>query len=119
MKTERSFPRVAVREFEDYSVQLLLEDCFYSGMLGNISEKGLCILIPGAVEIPERSRRIERGNILSRYLEERIEFSGDIIWTAPAESHEERLTLAGVEFDAPLELPVQLTAISMAAETGA
>ncbi|MBX7059840.1 MAG: PilZ domain-containing protein [Leptospirales bacterium] len=113
MRSERAYPRVSPRDFEDYSVQLLAGDSFFSGMLGNISEDGLCVLIPGNVEIPDDCRQIERGNILSRHLKEPIEFRGDIVWTAPAEGEHEQLTMAGIHFQSALALPESLTARSL------
>lgn len=114
MKSERTRERISPRDFEDYSVQLLIGDVFCSGLLGNISEVGLCVLAPAGVKL-EDQQQISRGNILSRYLETPIEFSGKVVWTAPGQHAGETVTLAGIQFDQLVDLPVALTAIGLAA----
>ncbi len=114
MKSERTRERISPRDFEDYSVQLLIGDVFCSGLLGNISEVGLCVLAPASVKL-EDAQQISRGNILSRYLEKPIEFSGAVVWTAPGQHAGEAVTLAGIRFDQLVDLPLALTAIGLAA----
>lgn len=111
----RTRPRISPRDFEDYSVQMLIGEEFYSGPLGNISEIGLCIVVPGQVEMPEQAV-VERGSIHGRYLEHPIQFAGKIVWSAPSEALGEPATAAGVEFSSYTDLPEALLALSVATE---
>jgi len=112
---ERTHPRIAPRDFEDYSVQILIGDEFFSGPLGNISEVGLCIVVPAQVELPEDAV-IDRGSIHGRRLEDPIQFQGKIVWSAPTDALGEPATAAGVEFSREIDLPDALLAVSVALE---
>lgn len=114
MKVERSRPRIAPKEFADYSVQVTLEDRYFTGKMGNISEEGMCVLIPGSVAVSDSGSAV-KGTIQSRQLADTIGFNGSVAWASDAAVANRPHTLVGVKFDRSVELPVSLIALGMSA----
>lgn len=114
MIVERSHSRVAPRTFRGFSVQASVDERYFAAELGNISENGLCLLIPGRVKVREHDN-IE-GLVQASHLNVRLEFNGRVAWTAVATRSSRDLTLIGVEFSEEIELPTSLIALGMAAD---
>lgn len=71
--------RVYPRDFKDYDIFIQLEfGDSYNGHMGNVSETGLCCIMPEQCEV-------SMGDALSGYIQhipmgERISFKGTVVW---------------------------------------
>ncbi|MCB1315254.1 MAG: PilZ domain-containing protein [Leptospiraceae bacterium] len=114
MQTERAL-RIAPRDFQDYFVQVLVDDRLFDAQLGNISETGLCFLLTGLVDFdPDATHKVE-GTIRSRRLPESIVFKGNMVWNRQNSAQGEDQTLCGVHFFEQIDLPHALIALGMSA----
>lgn len=116
MAKERSGPRIAPRDFHDFTVQLHHEDTVSLGHLGNISETGLCIVLPVGVDFPAEKTTIE-GYVMSRRIKDTLEFGGKVAWKATSSVEGKECLLAGIQFHGPVELPDALVALSISADS--
>ena len=114
MATERS-ARIAPKDFREFTVQLHYDDAVSLGHLGNISETGLCIVLPPHVEFPAEKTLVE-GYVMSRRMEDTMEFTGKVAWKALGNVQGTECLLVGVQFHRALELPNTLMALSIAVD---
>ena len=85
------------------------------GFLGNISEGGLCAVMP-----PEFTCELDttlKGFVLQEPLNDKLNFEGRIAWKLDYEINKAPKLMLGLEFSNPLELPEQLMVISLAVES--
>jgi PilZ domain len=108
---ERSSPRHLPLDIEAYSINLLIGGVFYSGMLANVSDGGLCLAIPGEAQLPVESRDILKGFLLSAKLPHRVEFRGEALWRRNGRVGDEACTLIGIRFDAAENLGLALDSL--------
>lgn len=113
MIVERTHSRVETRTFQDFRVQVTVDDRYFAGELGNISETGLCVLVPGRITVRPGVRI--RGTVQARHLAVHLEFVGRVAWTAEAVKAGRPCILLGVDFDREIELPPSVIALGMAA----
>ncbi|MEQ9363946.1 MAG: PilZ domain-containing protein [Leptospirales bacterium] len=113
MIVQRTYSRVASRTFQDFHAQVTAGDRYFAGELGDISESGLCILLPGAVEI--RDGQEIQGTVQSGHLPVKIQFSGSVAWTSEAIKAGKPCLLVGVQFERDIELPPAVIALGMSA----
>ncbi len=111
MAIERS-ARIAPKDFRDFTVQLHYEDTVTLGHLGNISETGLCIVLPAGVDFPPEKTLVE-GFVMSRRLPTTLEFTGRVAWKARGDVQGEESLLAGIQFHKSVDLPDALMAVSI------
>ena len=114
VKIERTLPRISPRDFQDYAVQLRADDRLFIGGLGNISEKGMCVIVAGSARF-DKEGLLADASIRSAQLDAPLEVAGRLVWWAPTELSGEAHTLIGVEFEKPIELPASLFALGMSA----
>lgn len=114
MATERS-ARIAPKDFRDFTVQLHHEDAVTLGHLGNISDRGLCIVLPPGVDFPIEKTPVE-GYVLSRRMGEPLEFSGKVAWKAHGTVQGSEYLLAGIQFHTAQDLPDTLMALSISVD---
>ena len=114
MHIERSRPRIAPKDFQDFQIFVEQEYGTIVGFLGNISEDGLCIIAPEGTALPEIQGPVE-GRVVSRRLPEAIEFRGSIAWKSSSQIQGQPQQLAGVKFEESIELPDIMIALSMSA----
>jgi hypothetical protein len=112
MTVERNHSRIAPRDFQGFDVQVTLGDRYFTGELGNISEEGLCVLLPGTVRASDFDS--VRGAIQARHLGVAFDFNGKVAWTSDAVHAGRPCTLVGVDFEQELELPPAVIALGMA-----
>lgn len=113
MIVERTYSRVATRAFQDFRVQLTVDDRYFSGELGDIAEAGLCVLLPGSVRINDGESI--RGTVQADRLATALEFSGRVTWTSEAVQGGKPYLLVGIDFEREIELPASVIALGMSA----
>lgn len=117
MYVERSRTRISPRDFIDYVVSLRIGDVEYQGFLGNISEDGLCAVIPhsGAVEAPIDAP--VSGKVVSRRLQAPLAYKGRAAWQSSSQIHNQPHVLIGVQFEKTMTLPDPLLALGMSTDS--
>lgn len=112
---KRKNTRIYLEEYRDFTVHLQLAEISFDGFLANISQTGLCIILPADVshlDVPEESM----GAIMSSRLREPIDFNGTIIWTAEEHHNGKMHLLAGIRFNEHIAMPNSIIAMSIATE---
>jgi hypothetical protein len=115
MTQNRKAPRIYPKDFADYSVSFELNGNIQKGFLGNISEGGLCAVMP-----PDFTCELDttlKGFVLQEPLNDKLNFEGRIAWKLDYEINKSPKLMLGLEFSNPLELPEQLMVISLAVES--
>lgn len=117
MYVERSRTRISPRDFIDYVVSIQIGAVEYQGFLGNISENGLCAIIPhsGAVDAPAGVS--VSGRVVSRRLEGPLSYKGRAAWQSSSQIHNQPHVLIGVEFEKTMSLPDPLLALGMSTDS--
>jgi len=116
MHIERNRPRISPTDFIDFNVSLKMGDFDLKGYLGNISENGLCAIIPYEGERLAEVGLESTGIISSRRLADNIDFKGRVAWASSSPIRGKPHMLVGVEFKSALSLPDEIIAISLASE---
>lgn len=104
MKEDRKGTRISTKQFKDYKVRIDLDELTLEGMLGNISETGLCIMMRDDSLSDEVGTSIT-GAIVNKVTGESLDFSGRIVWSKDSQTNSNDAEIfSGVEFDAPIVL---------------
>jgi hypothetical protein len=111
-KASRIFPK----DFADYAVQLHASGENFSGYLGNISEKGLCAIMPATFQ-PEVDEQSE-GSVLHWPTGDNMEIAGRIAWKTAYEFQKKPHTMIGMEFSEAITFPEYLLALSLSIGDG-
>ncbi|MBP9885694.1 MAG: PilZ domain-containing protein [Leptospiraceae bacterium] len=106
-KADRIFPK----DFADYAVQLHTSGENFSGYLGNISETGLCAIMPASFQ-PEVNEMSE-GSVLHWPTGDNMEVAGRIAWKRDYEFQKKPHTMIGMEFSRTITFPEYLLALSL------
>ena len=115
MTQNRKAPRIYPKDFADYSVTFEMDGSQPKGFLGNISEGGLCAVMPPDFSCSVDSRL--KGFILQESLKEKVPFEGRVAWKIDYEINKVPKVMLGLEFSNSLDLPEQLMVISLAVES--
>lgn len=106
--------RIYHKDLIDYKVFFMENGNYVQGGLGNISESGLCAIMPIDFSI-------QAGDELQGYLSyapqrDEMDISGRVAWVTDYEHHGTPQIMLGVEFFTPLHFPEHLMALSMSFE---
>lgn len=115
MMQNRKAPRIYPKDFIDYAITFGEEGKTSKGFLGNISEGGLCAVMPIDFQVNVDSK--EKGFIIHEPSKEKIPFEGRVAWKLEYDINKQPKLMIGLEFSAPLELPEQLMVISLSVES--
>lgn len=110
MKWERRGIRLKPKEFEEYKVRIDLGELTLEGSLGNISDSGLCVILPEDALLDEVGSEVT-GAIHSKIRTEYLDFQGRIAWSNLSE--DEKGYLSGIEFSQTIVLSNHLITKSM------
>lgn len=113
MIVERNYSRVASRTFQDFRAQVTVTDRYFAGELGDITESGLCLVLPGGVRVSDGE--VIQGEIRAEHLALSMQFAGKVAWTSDGVKAGKPCRLVGVSFDQELELPEAVIALGMSA----
>lgn len=109
-RAERIFPK----DFADYSVQLHAGGENFSGYLGNISETGLCAIMP--VNFRLEVNDLSEGSVLHWPTGDNMEIAGRIAWRMSYEYQKKPHVMVGMEFSETITFPEYLLALSLSIE---
>ncbi|MCB1191362.1 MAG: PilZ domain-containing protein [Leptospiraceae bacterium] len=109
---KRKYERI-VKEFKDYKVYIEFNSALLEGRLGDISEKGMCILFPKKMQL--LAGQEINAALIHRTTKNDLKIQGKIAWIKNKPEYKENPFLCGVEFDVEIELPDDIIAISYAA----
>lgn len=109
-KTTRIYPK----DFVDYSVTLNYNGTIYKGFLGNISENGLCAIMPS--EFQPNANAIIDGSIIYNPLKDELKITGRLAWKTNYEFQKKNTVMIGMEFTSKIKFPEYLIALSMSFE---
>lgn len=113
MIQQRNKPRVYTNEMNHFEVRLNQAEAVHTGYIGDISEEGMCAVIPGS-----KSPGIEKGAHLSgtiggSYLPEEMAFEAELVWQSAGEQRGQQAQLLGLRFTSAVDLPDQVIAALM------
>ena len=109
-KADRIFPK----DFADYAVQLNANGDSFSGYLGNISETGLCAIMPA--NFPSEVNEINEGSVLHWPTGDNMEIAGRVAWKTNYEFQKKPHIMIGMEFSDKIIFPEYLLALSLSVE---
>jgi hypothetical protein len=107
--------RVYHKDFQDYFVNIEIEGIFYRGNLGNISETGLCAILPE--DFVAMTNIIVSGSVEYIPLKDHLDFIGRIAWKTPYEFHRRKFVMIGMEFTQKIIFPEYLLALNLSFDT--
>jgi hypothetical protein len=110
----RRATRVYPKDFVDYSVKLEYNDAIYTGFLGNISETGLCGILPQTF-IADQNDVVD-GSLVFNPLKDEIPISGKIVWKTDYNYNNDKYVMIGMHFVTPITLPEYLMALTMSVD---
>lgn len=113
MFLERKKERIYPKDFQDYSVELLLGDIAFTGNLGNISEGGMCAIIASSSKLDVQIGDPVKVTISSKLLDAPIVCDSRAAWMGSTSIRETQHQLLGVEFAEDILLPPSLMALGM------
>lgn len=114
MNDNRKSVRIYPKDFLDYSVSVEWDGNSFNGTMGNISETGMCCILPIDTEI-EKGDRIS-GCIQNVSSKEQIEYSGKVIWKDQFMIGGQYSYAIGIQFLEVIDLPDNLFALALAME---
>ncbi len=117
MYVERSRTRISPRDFIDYVVSIRIGDAEYQGFLGNISQNGLCVIVPHSGQVDAPAGVSVNGKVVSRRLEVPLAYHGRAAWQSSSQIHNQPHVLIGVEFEDAMTLPDPLLALGMSTDS--
>jgi glyoxylate utilization-related uncharacterized protein len=109
-KADRIFPK----DFADYAVHINTNGENFSGYLGNISETGLCAIMPANFQA--EVNEINEGSILHWPTGDNMEITGRIAWKTNYEFQKKPHIMIGMEFSDKIIFPEYLLALSLSVE---
>lgn len=111
---QRRSERVSYKNFSDYSVSFTADDKTYTGLLGNISDGGMCAILPA--EFPAEIGGLLKGELKYKPYSDIYPISTKIVWKANYLLKDEPKIMIGMEFAEKFVLPEYLIALSMSFE---
>lgn len=114
MQEARRYTRIYHKDLKDYKVIIQLPDDLFQGNLGNISDGGLCAILPKS--FPAEINKLIQGHLLYLPYGEKYKFEGRIAWFSDYEFNGKLHTMIGLEFTSPITLPEHLMALAMSLE---
>ncbi len=117
MIQQRNKPRVYTNEMNHFTVRLSEADgTEFTGYVGDISEEGLCAILPGEAGREFAAEVVLKGEIGGSYLPENMSFSARLVWQAAGEERGETVRLLGLQFQDKVDLPDQVIAALMVSD---
>jgi len=101
MSLERKFSRISPLRYQDFVVQVLLEEITYLGNLGNVSKDGLCFLSRENDFLEEVGAEVQ-GTVFWNQKQNHFFWEGKIIWSSPQIIRGEAKFLTGIQFQTPV-----------------
>lgn len=114
MPEKRTANRLQKREFQSYRVQMMLENRVYTGTLGDISEKGLSMLLAATAPLYIEGWPQILLTISGPHLQTPIRLQANIQRQAEVEFQYKSYLLLGLRFEKNLILPDQMIAAQLA-----
>lgn len=116
MFQERNKPRVYSSEMNNFRVHLDLGgQGVLEGYLGDISEEGMCAILPGGVELQLAKDDRIKGSIGGSYLKEDMPFEARFVWQSGSEHQNRTVRQVGLQFVESVSLPDPIIAALMVA----
>lgn len=113
VREKRKYERI-VKEFADYKVYMETNGSLLEGRLGDISEKGMCVLFSKKMQIlPEQEMDAA---LIHTTTKNDLKTHGKVAWIKDKPENQKTPFLCGVEFDNEIELPDDIIAISYAVD---
>ncbi|MCB1164829.1 MAG: PilZ domain-containing protein [Leptospiraceae bacterium] len=110
--SDRRSERRAPRDLAQFTVEL---GDNVSGFLQNISEHGLCVVIP--VDQPAmQAKQPVTGRVLGQGIRLEFPFEGKAVWFSLRKLEQVPYVFAGIEFNTRMEIPESLISLSLARE---
>ena len=105
MSTQRVKKRIYNKEFVNFTVQLQKDNKNVQGYLGDISDEGMCAILPG-IDIGDFIKGDQlTGTLGGKHLREEMRFDARIIWKSEEEVRKEPALLIGLNFNGRIDLP--------------
>lgn len=112
--SDRRSERRAPKDLAQFTVELNEN---VSGYLQNISEHGLCVVLP--VDQPAlQARQAVTGRVQAQGMRLDFTFEGKTVWFSIRKIEQTPYVFAGIEFNVPMEIPESLISLSLARESG-
>ena len=116
MHQERRRPRVYTNEMNHFEVILEAGESRWAGYVGDISEEGMCAVLPGSAWVAADEGGILRGRIGGSYLSSELNFEARVVWQSSSEHRGQAVQLVGLQFSGAVELPDQVIAALLVSE---
>lgn len=113
MIQQRNKPRVYTNEMNHFEVHLDLGDNGATGYIGDISEEGMCAVVPGDDTPGFEKDAPLTGKIGGSYLPEEMRFEAEVVWQSASEQRGQKVQLLGLKFTKAVDLPDQVIAALM------
>jgi hypothetical protein len=110
----RRATRIYHKDLAHYKVNISFNGVNYKGNLGNISENGMCAILPSDFIAPQGSYL--KGFLFYEPLKEKILIEGKLAWKTDYEYHNESMVMFGMEFSEQVVFPEYLMALTMSFE---
>ncbi len=116
MFQERNKPRVYTSEMNHFQVRLDLGGSgMLEGYLGDISEEGMCAILPGSEELQLAKDDRVKGSIGGSYLKDDMPFEARFVWQSGSEHNNRSVRQVGLQFMESVSLPDPIIAALMVA----
>ena len=110
----RKSTRIYPKDLADYSVHLKILGDIISGTLGNISQGGLCAIMPESFHL-ENGLSVE-GFLKDNPFQETMPFQGKVAWETEIMLKKIKRKMVGIQFTGSVDFPERLDAISLTLE---
>lgn len=114
MAEQRRAQRIINRSLTALEVKLDSGGQDFNGRLGNISEKGLCMLVAGSAPIGILPNATVRGTISGDVMQDRLVFKGQARWEDDTDIKSVHYRMLGIEFEKAIDLPDTVLALELA-----
>ncbi|HBS05355.1 MAG TPA: hypothetical protein DEA96_10340 [Leptospiraceae bacterium] len=112
--SDRRSERRAPKDLAQFTVEL---DGDVTGYLQNISEHGLCVVLP--VDQPAmQAKQMVSGKVMGKGIRLEFPFQGKTVWFSLRKIEQTPYVFTGIEFNVPMEIPESLISLSLARESG-
>ena len=110
---DRRSERRAPKDLGQFEVKLDEANVY----LFNISEHGLCVVLP--VDQPAmQAKQSVTGIVIGQGIRLEFPFKGKTVWFSVRKIEQTPYVFAGIEFESPMEIPESLISLSLARESG-
>lgn len=114
MADQRRAQRIINRSLTTLEVSLETSGQAFAGRLGNISEKGLCMLVAGSAPIGILKNASVHGKVFGDTMQGAFQFNGQARWEDDTSIKGVHFRMLGIEFDQTVELPDSIVAMELA-----